>query len=135
MKLKIKINIVLTILFGFWGITTVFLLWAAMIKATREWGGKLAQGRAFGLLDGGRGLVSAGAASLAVLVLAAFFPDDPEAISYENRTQAIKSVIFYYSFLTLVAAGLTWLFIPDSRYVSERGNKNLFSGLKYVRTI
>lgn len=124
--------VVLTILFGYWGITTVFLLWAAMIKATREWGGKLAQGRAFGLLDGGRGLVSAGAASLAVLVLAAFLPDNLETISYDNRAQAIRSVIFYYSFLTLVAAGMTWFFIPDSRYVSEKSTKSLLSGMKYV---
>jgi nitrate/nitrite transporter NarK len=124
--------VVLTILFGYWGITTVFLLWAAMIKATREWGGKLAQGRAFGLLDGGRGLVSAGAASLAVLVLAAFLPDNPETISHENRTQAIRSVILYYSFLTLLAAGMTWFFIPDSKYKLEAENKRLFSSLKYV---
>ena len=124
--------VVLTILFGYWGITTVFLLWAAMIKATREWGGKLAQGRAFGLLDGGRGLVSAGAASLAVLVLAAFLPDNLETISNEDRTQAIRSVILYYSLLTLVAAGMTWLFIPDSKFESGTDNRNLFSGLKYI---
>jgi nitrate/nitrite transporter NarK len=124
--------VVLTILFGYWGMTTVFLLWAAMIKATREWGGKLAQGRAFGLLDGGRGLVSAGAASLAVLILAAFLPDNLETISYDNRAQAIRSVIFYYSFLTLVAAGMTWFFIPDSRYVSPKSTKSLLSGMKYV---
>ncbi len=49
----------LFVLFGWWGITTIFLFWAAMIKSTREWGGTLAQGRAFGLLDGGRGLVAA----------------------------------------------------------------------------
>jgi len=124
--------VVLTILFGYWGITTVFLLWAAMIKATREWGGKLVQGRAFGLLDGGRGLISAGAASLAVLVLASFLPDNLDTISYENRAQAIRSVILYYSFLTLLAAGMTWLFIPDSKYQAETSDKSLFSGLKYV---
>ncbi|RLD70558.1 MAG: MFS transporter, partial [Bacteroidetes bacterium] len=50
-------------LFGYWGITTLFLFWAAMIKATRDWGGHLSQGKAFGILDGGRGLVAAGAAT------------------------------------------------------------------------
>ena len=29
----------LTILFGFWGLSTILLFWAALIRATREWGG------------------------------------------------------------------------------------------------
>ncbi|GAK89178.1 transporter [Nonlabens ulvanivorans] len=28
----------LSILYGYWGFTTIFLFWAAMIKATRVWG-------------------------------------------------------------------------------------------------
>ena len=47
-------------IYGYWGFTTILLFWAAMIKATREWGGAGMQGRAFGFLDGGRGLVGAG---------------------------------------------------------------------------
>ena len=46
-------------LYAYWGFTTVALFWAALIRATREWGGELAQGSAFGLLDGGRGLLTA----------------------------------------------------------------------------
>lgn len=41
-------------LYGFWGVTTSFLFWAALIKATRDWGGTASQGIAFGILDGGR---------------------------------------------------------------------------------
>ena len=55
--------ITLQILYGYWGFTSVFLFWGAMIKATRLWGGDSNQGKAFGLLDGGRGIV---AASMAV---------------------------------------------------------------------
>jgi len=46
---------VLQVLYGYWGFTTIFLFWAPMIKATRVWGGNSSQGKAFGLLDGGRG--------------------------------------------------------------------------------
>lgn len=46
----------LQLLYGYWGFTTIFLFWAPMIKATRVWGGVTSQGKAFGLLDGGRGL-------------------------------------------------------------------------------
>ena len=36
----------LKVLYGYWGFTTIFLFWAPMIKATRAWGGKKAQGKA-----------------------------------------------------------------------------------------
>jgi len=68
-------------LFGYWGITTIFLFWAAMIKATRDWGGHLSQGKAFGILDGGRGLMAAGAATLAVFIMSSLLPENIENTS------------------------------------------------------
>ena len=38
----------LQLVYGYWGFSTIFLFWAAMIKATRNWGGLHQQGRAFG---------------------------------------------------------------------------------------
>jgi len=122
----------LSVLFGYWGMTTVFLFWAAMIRATREWGGKLAQGRAFGLLDGGRGLAAAGAASIAVLVLDAFLPDDLSLATLEHRITAIRSVILFYSGMTFLAAVMAWIFIPDSQLTSNEASKKSFSGIQYV---
>ena len=52
----------MSVLYAYWGVTTILLFWAAMIRATREWGGASQQGRAFGILDGGRGAVAAGIA-------------------------------------------------------------------------
>ena len=66
----------LTLLYGFWGVSTVLLFWSAMISATREWGGDRSQGKAFGILDGGRGLVAAAFAVFAVAVLSAYMPAD-----------------------------------------------------------
>ena len=43
--------------FAYWGMTSILLFWAALIKATRDWGSEHTQGVAFGMLDGGRGLV------------------------------------------------------------------------------
>ena len=37
--------------YAYWGITTIWLFWAAMLRATREWGGTDFQGRAFGWLE------------------------------------------------------------------------------------
>ena len=58
---------VMQLLYAYWGFTTIFLLWAALLKATRQWGGS-AQGKAFGFLDGGRGLVSALLGSAGVIL-------------------------------------------------------------------
>lgn len=122
----------LFVLFGYWGITTVFLLWAAMIRATREWGGQLTQGRAFGLLDGGRGLVAAGAASGAVLVFGIVMPDDLAHVNLEFRTRAIQSVIYFYSLAILVVAVVTWFFIPESVEENPGPKKSMCSGIRYV---
>ena len=79
----------LTFLFGYFGITSILLLWAALIRATRDWGGHMAQGEAFGLLDGGRGLVAATAASLGVFFFSQLLPTDIDIISDLQRRHAL----------------------------------------------
>ncbi|MDG1014359.1 MAG: MFS transporter, partial [Flavobacteriaceae bacterium] len=73
--------LVLQILWGYWGFTTVFLFWGAMIKATRVWGGSKNQGEAFGFLDGGRGLVAASMGTLGVVIFSMFLTNDIELAS------------------------------------------------------
>ncbi len=41
---------------AFWGVAIALLFWGAMIRATREWGGRDDQGKAFGILESGRGI-------------------------------------------------------------------------------
>ena len=65
----------LKILYAFWGISTIFLFWAALIKATRQWGNKNNQGLSFGLLDGGRGFFAATIALSGAAILSLFFPE------------------------------------------------------------
>jgi len=119
-------------LFGYWGVATIFLFWAALIKATRDWGGELAQGRAFGILDGGRGLIAAGAATLAVFILQFFLPGVVESSTDKERVTALKAVIWFYVFLTSGGAVLAWFFIPDSKQNSIKVQTGLLSGLRNV---
>lgn len=102
----------MTILYGYWGASTILLFWAALIKATRDWGSASEQGRAFGFLDGGRGLVAAGLASLAVIVFDVFLPEPSSGISGAERRRALIAVIHFYSAATLAAGVLCWLWIP-----------------------
>src|SRR3546814_16554904 len=105
---------VLTLLYGFWGLTTILLFWAALIRATREWGGDDAQGRAYGVLDGGRGLLAATLASSAVFVFARLLPADASTASAAQLASAMRAIILATTGFTLFAALLAWLAFPKS---------------------
>ena len=101
----------LHILYGFWGFTTIFLFWAAMIKATRIWGGTNKQGIAFGFLDGGRGLVAALFGSVGVLIFSLFITKDIELTSVEERRIAFKEVITYTSIAVITIGIIVFFFL------------------------
>jgi MFS family permease len=103
----------LNILWGIWGLSTILLFWAAMIRATREWGGASQQGRAYGLLEGGRGLLAALIASVTVVVFAALLPTDVASASPAQRASAFRAVIWIFTGLTLSVALLVWVVVPD----------------------
>jgi len=98
-------------LFGYWGFTTIFLFWAAMIKATRIWGGAEKQGIAFGFLDGGRGLIAAGFGSLGVLIFSLFIDVDIREASLFERKEAFKYVIIISSTIVLIIGVLIFFFL------------------------
>ena len=101
-------------LFAYWGVTSILLFWAALIRSTREWGGDLSQGRAFGILDGGRGLVAAGLASVAVIIFKTAFESELEGADPAVRQAALVSVIYFYTAVTFAAGVVTWLLIPNT---------------------
>tara|TARA_B110000438_G_C15820350_1_gene654071 strand:- start:3735 stop:4988 length:1254 start_codon:yes stop_codon:yes gene_type:complete len=103
----------LAFLYAYWGITTIFLFWAGLMKSTREWGGDEAQGRAFGFLEGGRGLAAAVFASIAVWLFAQGIPT-LEIINQADRRQALSSVIFLYTGLTFLAAISVVIWLPNN---------------------
>ena len=102
----------MAILYGYWGVTTIFLFWGALIRATRDWGGDTSQGIAFGILDGGRGLAAAVFAAFTVTVLAGYLPADATLSTDEERRAGFRTVILLYSAVTLGAAVLVWFFVP-----------------------
>jgi len=106
-------NRAMLFMYGFWGFTTICLFWAAMIRATRDWGGKDFQGRAFGWLEGGRGSVAALLATLAFFMF--------------SRDGNFRSVILFTSVVTCVCGYLVWVFVPGRP--SER-NRTSFMDAK-----
>jgi MFS family permease len=114
---------VMNVLWAVWGLTTVLLFWAAMLRATREWGGVSAQGKAYGLLDGGRGLLSALIATSTVVVFAALLPSDVAAATPDQRAAAFRWVIWVFTGLTLVIAALVWVIVPDTAPQSNQEDR------------
>ncbi|MDA0272328.1 MAG: MFS transporter, partial [Proteobacteria bacterium] len=101
-------------LWAFFGITTILFFWAALIRATRDWGGGTAQGRAFGLLDGGRGLLAALLASAGVMIFSLTFPEDAATASLQEKQDALFQVIWGYTVVTALAGVFVWFAIPDT---------------------
>ena len=71
------------------------------------------RGRAFGFLDGGRGLVAALLGSMMVVVFARLLPADVASATLAQRTAALTSVIWIFTGLTLGTAILVWFVVPD----------------------
>ncbi len=120
------------LIYGYWGVTSVLLFWAALIRATRVWGGEGQQGRAFGLLDGGRGLAGAAAASIGVFVLGQLLPESVSSASPEEQRAGLQGVIYLYSAMTAGAAVLVWLFIPEREISHEVRRSNPLAGMMEV---
>lgn len=104
---------VLQVLFGYWGFTTIFLFWAPMIKATRVWGGTASQGRAFGLLDGGRGLTGFLFGLLGVFIFSIFISENAESATLLERQNAFKYVIYCSAAIITIIGILTWSFMKS----------------------
>jgi nitrate/nitrite transporter NarK len=102
---------VLKILYGYWGFTTIFLFWAPMIKATRVWGGTKSQGKAFGFLDGGRGLVGAFFGVLGVLIFSMFITSEIADATTSESKVAFKQVILVSSIIVILVGILVWFFL------------------------
>jgi MFS family permease len=96
----------LMIIFCCWGLTTGLTFWASVLKRVRMIAGANEQGRFFGLLDGGRGLVEAVLATAALAIFA--------AATGAGRGEAVglRHVIFLYSF-TCIALGAVMSFFKD----------------------
>lgn len=103
----------LVIIHGIFAITTVFTFWAAMVKSINNLGGPDEQGRLFGFLEGGRGLIGTLVAFGSVAVFG-------KAI---DQVGGMKNAIMYYSILLIIAGILAMIFLQDNKPVQTDGKK------------
>lgn len=101
------------VLWGLFGCTTILLFWAALIRATREWGEADEQGRAFGLLEGGRGALSALLATAGAGLFFVLFPEGYDQAGLAERERALRLIIYGYTALTAATGCFVWWVLPQ----------------------
>jgi len=95
-------------IYPYWGLTTILLFWASLLKTTRMVGGKSQQGFMFGLLDGGRGLFAALVGTVGVWLFSYFIKGDIDALTTTDRNQAFLKMLVFITSLVFVAAILVF---------------------------
>ena len=125
----------LLLLYGYWGVTTILLFWAAMIKATRMWGKDNGQGKAFSFLDGGRGLVAAGFASIGIYVISFFAQEAIESYTFGERQEIFKKVILVFSAIVFLVGIITFFGLSSKNQDEVTLEKIDWSKLKQLLQI
>jgi predicted MFS family arabinose efflux permease len=90
---------------AFWGVTTSLTFWSAMIKATRNWAPSTQQGRAFGILESGRGIAEAASSTLFLRLV---------FVRLGSGDHALSRVIIVFSLVNILLGIMAWLVISDS---------------------
>lgn len=107
---------------AFWGVSVTFLFWGAMIRITRNWAPPEQQGRAFGILEGGRGLGEVIPATVFLGVFAVLGSNDA----------ALSMVVLQYSLVFLLFAIVSWFVLEDSVGRDPEADQNQKVGVAEV---
>jgi MFS family permease len=107
------------IIYGIWGIFSVFTFWSAHMKIVKLLAKKEEEGRFFGILDGGRGVVEALLASLALYIFTKVMGGSTDLA---DKRSAIVSIIYMYSIVVFVVGILVTIFVEDDKKVGYQNN-------------
>lgn len=118
--------------YSYWGMTTILLFWAAMIKATRLWGGETEQGRAFGLLEGGRGTVAALIGTIGVGIFSYALPSN-DSSDISELSAAFQKVLWVASCGVMLVGIVSWIVLRSVQSkIIVKQNKLTWSSVKSV---
>ena len=114
----------LLIVFSLLAVCADCLFWPSLLKAIRNLGNDQEQGRLFGLLEGGRGVVDTLVAFAALGVF----------VAMGSGESGLKSAILFYSVIDLLAGTLTWFLLKGDSAPSlakpKNGLANLMEAIK-----
>jgi MFS family permease len=108
------------LIFCIWGTFSVFTFWSAHLKIVKMIAKENEEGKFFGILDGGRGVVEAGLASVALLIFSGILGNSLELL---DKKAALVAVIYMYSGVLLVTSLLIMFFVEDDKKVSDESKE------------
>ncbi|MBS5786545.1 MAG: MFS transporter [Clostridioides difficile] len=112
--------IVVLLIHGVWGVTTILTFWPALVKAVRMLASENEQGKAFGFLESGRGIVNALSMSL-ILVIFSY------VASKVNDKTGLTTIIVIYAVVNIIIGILVYLKLQDNeKEVSTKFDKKVF---------
>lgn len=97
------------IIYALWGILATLTFWAALMKATRRLGAEEVQGRLFGFVEGGRGILTTIISFAALFV----FKKMGEGLG------GLKGIVLIMSAINVIAAILVWFVLEEGESVKE----------------
>ncbi|MXQ55829.1 MFS transporter [Shimazuella alba] len=100
------------VIFGIWGFFSVFTFWAAHLKLVKLIAKKEEEGRFFGALDGGRGLVEAILASIALFIFTNVLGDNTVLA---HKKEALQFVVYMYSVVLIFVSILILIFVEEDK--------------------
>lgn len=107
------------LIFCIWGTFSVFTFWSAHMKLIKLLAKSEEEGRFFGILDGGRGVVEAVLASIAVAIFAAILGSSTDL---GDKRSALVAVVYMYSAVLLIVGILVALFVEDDKKLPKQGS-------------
>ncbi len=109
------------IIFVLWGFFSVFTFWSSHMKVVKMLAKASEEGRFFGILDGGRGVVEALMGTVGLAVFAAILGTSS---AMADKTSALTSVIYLYSSIVLATAVLIMIFVESDEKLAEHAENS-----------
>lgn len=107
-------RLMLILVYGFFGVSTILLMWGALIKLAHLCGGNSTRASAMGILDGGRGLTAALMSAVLVSLLA----------NVSVSTDSLFTVYLLVSLSTFTLGVFVWFglkdFLPSSENLNDQ---------------
>ncbi len=114
---QVPSNSMIMVIFTIWGFFSVFTFWAAHLKLVKLIAKKEEEGRFFGALDGGRGLVEAILASIALFIFTSILGESTEFV---QKKEALQYVVYMYSAILILVSVLILVFVKSDGSSSKK---------------
>ena len=107
---------ILVLIYLIWGFTSLFAFWPALLKGLRGLAAENEQSKAFGFMEGGRGIINALHLAITLAVFNFFSKT-------AGNLAGLNGVITFYSIVVILLGILTFLLMKNDKEQTKKGEK------------